>query len=88
MIKSDCGANKTRKGVREMDEKQIAAILVNATATVYAAKLQRAEKDGVNPHDLKFGLCGVDVFTAWRDMIKNVHNVIASETPPKPPEIM
>jgi hypothetical protein len=62
-----------------MEREKIAAILTDAAATVFAARLQTAQDQGFNPNDIKLGVCGAEVFTAWRDMIKNVLNVIREE---------
>lgn len=59
-----------------MDEKQIAAILVNAAATVFAAQIESAKHHGRTSN---LATCGADVFNAWREMTKSVHEVLQAE---------
>ncbi len=62
-----------------MEEKQIAAILVGAAATVFAARLARADKDGIRPADINLDLCGGEVFVVWRNMTKNVSQAMQTQ---------
>ena len=62
-----------------MEEKQIAAILMGAAATVFAARIQLAASEGVRIVDIKLGNCAAEVFMAWRDIIKNVNQYRVAE---------
>jgi hypothetical protein len=59
-----------------MDEKHIAALLVNAAATVYAAQLETSKHHGIKSN---LATCGADVFIAWREMTKSVREVLQAE---------
>ncbi len=59
-----------------MDEKQIAALLVNAAATVFAAKIETSKHHGIKSN---LATCGAEVFIAWREMIKSVREVLHTE---------
>ncbi len=59
-----------------MDEKQIAALLVNAAATVFAAQLETAKHHGIKS---TLATCGAEVFIAWREMSKSVHDALQAE---------
>jgi hypothetical protein len=50
-----------------MEKKIIAAILTNAAATVFAAKLNR--KNALN---VKLDSCGEEIFTVWQGMLDKV----------------
>ncbi len=51
-----------------MEVKKLAASLMSATATVFAARLARAEKDSVT-----VDACADEVFTAWRTMVDKIN---------------
>ena len=59
-----------------MDEKQIAALLVKAAATVFAAQIETAKHHGIKS---TLATCGAEVFTAWRKMSRSVHDVLQAE---------
>ena len=59
-----------------MDEKQIAALLVNAAATVFAAQIETAKHHGIKS---TLATCGAEVFAAWREMSKSVRDVLQAE---------
>jgi len=59
-----------------MDEKQIAALLVNAAATVYAAQIETTRHHATKP---TLESCGANVLTAWREMTKSVRGVLQAE---------
>jgi len=59
-----------------MNEKEIAALLVNAAATVFAAQIETSKHHGVTS---TLATCGTQVFNAWREMSKNVREVLQAE---------
>ena len=59
-----------------MNEKEIAALLVNAAATVFAARLETSKHHGLKSN---LDTCGADVFIAWREMTKSVREVLQAE---------
>ena len=59
-----------------MDEKQIAALLVNAAATVFAAQIETTRHHAIKP---TLASCGADVLIAWRELTKSVHEVLRAE---------
>ena len=59
-----------------MNEKEIAALLVNAAATVFAAQIETAKHHG---RTSTLGTCGTEVFIAWREMSKSVREVLQAE---------
>jgi hypothetical protein len=60
-----------------MNDREIAALLVNAAATVFAAQIETSKHHGLKS---TLATCGAQVFTAWREMTKSVHEVLQAET--------
>ena len=59
-----------------MNDKEIAALLVNAAATVFAAQIETSKHHGLKS---TLGTCGAEVFSAWREMTKSVREVLQAE---------
>jgi hypothetical protein len=59
-----------------VDEKQIAALLVNAAATVFAAQMETTRHHVIKP-TLASG--GTEVLIVWREMTKSVHEALQTE---------
>jgi hypothetical protein len=58
-----------------MEIKNLAASLINATATIFAARLEKAEKDGTSADSVTVDTCANEVFTTWRSMVERINRI-------------
>ncbi len=54
-----------------MEVKKLAASLMNATATVFAAKL--AKSDGASADRVTVDACADEVFAVWRSLVDKIN---------------